>query len=285
MGSNEEGGIRTQKLNVTLIAMALFIGVGLAGAIVLADDASAEDSNAAYSVSFDNSHVATKRTATATLKFKEETTSIFSSVSWSAKLVNSKGVSQSGALDKTSGNSSDADSTWTIVVTAPENAEKYTLEVTFTEKINDAGTSKTLDEVTSSAALYVEEPIKLSVTVENTDKVAVNNADVYFYIDGKKIEDSKTVLTVSPNSNTTITYDYYDSELSSGKHSFYVEAGDASNNIKGLGEENSYTFYYKQGDMNYMNYVIGLVLVVLVILCIVVYRRPVRNYGKPKARR
>lgn len=282
MGRNEEGGVLTQKLNPIIIAIVLLLTAGIAGALV-ADEASA-DPSAQYSVELQDYKVATEKSTVATLKFKENDTAAFQSVSWTAKLVNSNGSSQSSALDKTSGSFTNADDSCEIKVTAPKTAGTYTLEVTYKEKVQVDGTTKTLDDVVAKATLKVEEPITLSLTISNKGQLAITDAPVYFYVDGVMIEDSKTTLTVEADSTATLTYKYYDKDLSSGKHTFFVIPADEAY-IEGLSEADTHSFYYKQSSQDYMTYIMGVILVILLVVLVLVYRRPVKNYGKPKARR
>ena len=53
--------------------------------------------------------------------------------------------------------------------------------------------------------------------------------------------------------------------------------------ITGLGEE--YTFYI--GDNSYTAWIALLVIFVIILILVLVwvYRKPVKNYGKPKSRR
>ncbi|MCQ2079879.1 MAG: Ig-like domain-containing protein [archaeon] len=245
----------------------------------MADDASA-DSSVPASVTLEDYKIATEKSTIACIQFKETDTN-FNKISWTAKLINSNGSSQSGALDKTSGSSSDSEYDYDIKVTAPKTAGTYTLVVSFTETFNNSVPSKT-SEVKQT--LNVMEPITLSVTVSNSGSLAVSDAPVYFYVDGKKIEDSKTTLTVAADSSATLTYKYFDKDLSSGKHTYYVLPADEAH-IEGLSAENSHSFYYNQGSQDYMVYIMIVIVVLLLIVLVVVYRRPVKNYGKPKARR
>ena len=45
------------------------------------------------------------------------------------------------------------------------------------------------------------------------------------------------------------------------------------------------TFYYHQDTQDYIMWIVGIVLVLMIIFAIWVFRKPVKNYGKPKARR
>ncbi len=252
-------------------------------AAFMADDSSASGTGAA-SVELESYSVGQSKETTATLKFSDSATN-FSKVSWTAKLVNSSGTTQSSALSPTSGSSTDADASWDVTVTAPSTSGDYTLKVTYTESFSDGSDSVTYE---AKATLHVIDPVTLTVTLTNSGTLAINNAKVYLYVDGAKVADSMVddnakTLTVEAGATATLTYKYYNANLSSGAHTYYVTAGDASYTLSGLEEEK--TFYYNQGNMDYMNWIMILIIVIIAIIGVWVYRKPVKNYGKPKARR
>lgn len=276
MGRTEEGGVCTQKLNSTLLVFAILIVAGTA-CVMMSDSSYAEDETPAgtgtSSVVLEDYSIGGGKKTTATLSFYDSTA--YSNVSWTAKLLNSKGTSQSGALSKTSGyTTSDI-----ITVTAPTTEGDYTLEVTFTQKI---GTDKIT--YVSKAILHVGTTIKLSVTVTNNGHCNVDNATLYFYVDGKKIDDSKQEnVSIAVGKEKTITYDFFDKDLASGKHTYYLSAGESATTLSGIDAEQ--TFYYKQSTMDFLNWFLGIAIVLLIVVGIWIYRKPVKNYGKPKARR
>lgn len=248
---------------------------GFAGALVYSDEASADSASSA-SVELSDNIVATEKTLTATLKFSAD--SGFTTGSYTAKLVNSEGTTQSSALSSTSGTIGSVPYTKDITVTAPKTAGKYTLEVEFTATLDG---NKTTQKVVKT--IDVREPITLSVTISNEGSLAVTNAPVYFYIDGNKIEDSEQKLTVAPGSSTTVSYKYFNKDLAAGHHTFKLVSSDASYNITGL--DKTYDFYYEQGNNDLMTWIMVIVFIVVLIAAIYVFRKPVKNYGKPKARR
>ena len=269
MGRNEEGGVLTQKLNASILAIAIMLTAGLAGALVMSDDSSAEATGSG-SVTFEEYYIATEKKTDAHIVFTDSAT--ITEISWAAKLTNSSGSTQTGALSKESGSATDEYTT----VTAPKVAGDYTLTVTFTEKV-DAETYT----YTAKAVLHVCTPISLSVKVSNTGSIAFSN-NVYFYVDGVKCEDSEQMLTINPGESKTVEYKYYNHNLSSGAHTYYVAAGDTVD-VSGLDAKQ--TFYYHQDTQDYIMWIVGIVLVLMIIFAIWVFRKPVKNYGKPKARR
>lgn len=252
-----------------------------AAVFVVTDDTSA-DSVSSGDILLSDTVQATGGKITATIKFYEQDHDIFSNMTYSAKLVNSKGVSQSSALSRTAGSSTETDFSEDITVTLPSTAGVYTLEVTFTERYSS--TSDLPNKVfTVSKTLEAREPVTLSVTLKNTGSLDINVTTVYFYVDGKKIDDSGQEVTLAADASKTVTYKYFDKNMSVGKHTFYVDAGDHAYTIEGLGV--GYEFYYHQGDYNYLMYLMVVILAILVVFAVWVFRKPVKNYGKPKARR
>ncbi|MBO4502289.1 MAG: hypothetical protein J5707_01355 [Candidatus Methanomethylophilus sp.] len=244
---------------------------GFAGALVMSDDSSAEKTGSG-SVTLDSYYVAVEKETDARILFSDTATA-YTELTWTAKLTNSEGTAQTSALSKSTGSATDE----TITVTAPKVAGDYTLEVTFKEKID----SETTNEYTAKTVLHVGSPITLSVKVSNHGNLAFSN-NVYFYVDGVKCEDSEQLLTVNPGETKTVEYKYYRHDLSSGAHTYYVSAGD-NVDVKGLDAKQ--TFYYNQASQDILLWIVGGILVLMIVFAVWVFRKPVKNYGKPKARR
>ena len=272
MGRNEEGGVLTQKLNVSILAVAIMLTAGIAGALVMSDDSSAADGTGSGVVTFDSYYIATEKTTDAHIVFTDS--AAYSEITWSAKLTNSSGSTQSGALSKTSGSAAEE----TITVTAPKVAGNYTLTVTFKEKVDSDSY-----EYTAKAVLHVGNPITLSVTLKVPSSAGVGfSNNVYFYVDGVKCDDSEQMLTINPGETKTVQYKYYNHNLSSGKHTYYVAAGE---NVDVTGLDAKQTFYYEQSTQDYLLWIAGIIVVLMILFAVWVFRKPVKNYGKPKARR
>jgi hypothetical protein len=170
----------------------------------------------------------------------------------------------------------------TLTITAPRDAGKYTLSVTFTERIDD----KPAEKIVRTQTVTVAMPITLSAALFNNSTVDFTDFTVYFHVDGKLVDESKTLVTVAAGERTTVTYEWVVESLSNGKHTFKVVAGqenigDTDNIIVG-GEG---TFYLGGSDYGLINILIGVLLVVVIIATIFFYRKQVKNYGKPKSRR
>lgn len=179
----------------------------------------------------------------------------------------------------------------TLTVTAPKDAGDYRLQVTITPKITyTEGEETVTPEIEPDVRTYpfkAVEPIKLTVTLSSTGDIDLAGFGVYFYVDGERMDDSYQTVDLSGNGTANVSYDWI-ADASAGEHSFYVapaEGNDGSVLVQVSGLGDVHTFYV--GDNDYTAY-IALIVVVLVLLIIVlvwVYRKPVKNYGKPKSRR
>lgn len=277
MVRNEEGGVLTQKLNFAIFAVALLALTGFAG-VAIADDSSA-DSYASADVTFSASEVKTSGTVTATLNFNEGDAG-FSKVEYSATLLDSTGKNTSATITSPTGSSATVPFTKDLTVTAPSKAGTYTLKVVYTETI---GTET--KEYTVNKDLKVSEPVTLTVKITNpeTSSLAITDGVFYFVLDNKRIEESKTTKSIAIGDTATFTYELLGSTLSKGKHTYSLVAADNAYNVDGLGKE--HTFYYDQGNMNAYTYLMVLLFIIVTIIAVWIYRKPVKNYGKPKARR
>ena len=277
MVRNEEGGVLTQKLNFAIFAVALLALTGFAG-VAIADDSSA-DSYASADVTFSASEVKTSDKVTATLNFNEGDAG-FSKVEYSATLLDSTGKNTSATITSPTGSSATVPFTKDLTVTAPSKAGTYTLKVVYTETI---GTET--KEYTVNKDLKVSEPVTLTVKITNpeTSSLAITDGVFYFKLDGNKIEESKTTKSIAIGDTATFTYELLGSTLSKGKHTYSLVAADNAYNVDGLGKE--HTFYYDQGNMNAYTYLMVLLFIIVTIIAVWIYRKPVKNYGKPKARR
>ena len=263
-------------MNKAVLVAIVVVMVGLAGVFALSDDSSAATAN--YYVTGDSDVVATEEKAEFTIGFYEAGSYTSLSIRYTAALTDSNGNTQSSAVSPSSGSISN-NGTKTLTVTAPESAGTYTLTVTFTETVNSVSYT-----YTDTVNVKVIEPIVLSATLKNNGSVDLSDVTVYFYVDGNLVTGSDTKLSVAAGEDETITYDYVNANLSSGSHTFKVMASDGAYiALDGLGEET--TFYFDQGNYDYLNYLMVVFLVIVLLLIVWVVRKPVRNFGKPKARR
>lgn len=259
----------------TILAAALV--VFSAGAVLLSGDGSVADSDeeqtANYSIKGDETSAKPGAELKFDITFTETAGYSTLSVSYTAKLTDSSGSTESDAVTPSSGDVDDG-AIVTLTVTAPDDTGRYTLTVTWEETVDDGDEKK----FTDSVDIRVVTPITLSATISNNGEVDIDT-NVYFYVDGVKAEDSSTALKVSPGESTTITYEYYNSDLSQGKHSFHVATSDGSIVLSDS------SFYYEDGNYDWLNYIMAIIFVIVIIALIYVVRKPVKNYGKPKARR
>lgn len=211
------------------------------------------------------------------------------SISYEAELLDEDGNTVSSGVSPSSGDLDNGVSE-TLTVAAPDTEGYYTLHVTYTVEISytdeDGETVEVdTDELTRevSVSIHVVEPVTLSIDLTNN-----SNADatfgVYFYVDGERIEDSYTTVEVDAGDTTTVSYEWV-TEADEGEYTFYVLPAESGSvvNISGLGEE--HTFYI--GDNSYTLWIVLLVIIIIILALVMiwVYRKPVKNYGKPKSRR
>ena len=99
------------------------------------------------------------------------------------------------------------------------------------------------------------------------------------------MDDSRQDVVVSANGTKEVSYEYITKNVSDGK--FYLEADTTGlgGMIKGLGPDSTHNFYASANDYTWIEILAVVVVIILAILAIYIYRKPIRNYGKPKARR
>jgi len=235
------------------------------------------------SITGETNVVKTEGTLTYEIKFFESDSSFSTlEITYTAKLTNSSGTTQSSAVSPSSGTLKNGVST-ELTITAPKTAGSYTLTVVFKETIND-GSATTSTTSTKSVVISVVKPITLSITLANNSNVDFTDFTVFFYVDGVKLENSDTLVTVAAGDSVTVTYDWVTDSLSDGKHVFKVVAAEDSL-VKVTGLDTEHSFYNGQSNYGLVSILMGIFLVILIIIAVYVYRKPVKNYGKPKARR
>ena len=212
------------------------------------------------------------------------------SVTYSAKLVDSSGSTVSSGVSPSSGDLTN-DVSGTVTVTAPKTTGSYKLVVEYKPTVSytdSEGKTVTVpsDDLKKETEFRIKvvTPITLSVTLKNDSNIDLTGYGVYFWINGDKVDDSYTTVNLAKEGTATVTYKWV-TDSSNGKYSYSVQPADSGNlvQITGLGEE--YTFYI--GDYSYTAWIALLVIFVIILILVLVwvYRKPVKNYGKPKSRR
>lgn len=212
------------------------------------------------------------------------------SVTYSAKLVDSSGSTVSSGVSPSSGDLTN-DVSATVTVTAPKTTGSYKLVVEYKPTVSytdSEGKTVTVpsDDLKKETEFRIKvvTPITLSVTLKNDSNIDLTGYGVYFYVNGDKVDDSYTTVNLAKEGTATVTYKWV-TDSSNGKYSYSVQPADSGNlvQITGLGEE--YTFYI--GDNSYTAWIALLVtfVIILILVLVWVYRKPVKNYGKPKSRR
>ena len=207
-------------------------------------------------------------------------------IEYTAKLVNSKGETQSSAVSPSTGDLNNGEAT-DIKVTVPKTTGTYTLEVEFECNVTpaDEEAEKYKDVSSAKFEIKVVNPVTLTVTLKGDAEAALDpsGVGVFFYVDGEKIDDSYTTFTMKADRTATVSYKLID-DLSNGAHTFKVVSADGSQGmIAGLGEE--HTFYVGDNSYSALTALVIVIVVLLIVVLIWVYRKPVKNYGKPKSRR
>jgi len=212
------------------------------------------------------------------------------SVSYTAKLVDSDGETVSSGVSPSSGDLTNGVSA-TVTVTAPKTVGDYKLVVEYEPSVSYKGSDGETVEVPEDELkkeqeyrIKVVSPVTLSVTLKNDSNVDLTGYGVYFYIDGEKVEDSYTTVDLAKEGSSTVSYEWV-TDSPNGEYRFSVEPADSGNlvQISGLGEE--HTFYIGDNDYTMWTAILVIFLVVMLLVLVWVYRKPVKNYGKPKSRR
>ena len=222
----------------------------------------------------DGDVIKTTGTATFNITYTATGDEVGKDISYSAKVVDKSGNTQSSAVSPSSG-SLDSGVAKSLTVTAPKTAGTYTLEVEFTVGEDSKSTEKYTFKAVNPITL------KLNLKAEEV-KLNLDNFGVYFYIDGQKMEDSYTTVTLASDGTGSVSYDWV-ADPDTNKHTFRVESVGGSEVISGLNEE--HTFYVHDSDYSLIIALSVLILIILILSAIWVYRKPIKNYGKPKSRR
>jgi hypothetical protein len=200
-------------------------------------------------------------------------------ITYSAKVVDKSGETQSNAVTPSTGSLTSGVEK-TLTVTAPKAAGNYKLVVDFELKKSD-------EDIKTDSASYefkAVNPIKLTVNLK-AEEVTLNLEEfgVYFFVDGQKMEDSYTTVSLAKDGTGSVSYNWIADPARGSTHTFYVEAVGETDLIKGLGEE--HTFYANDNDYSLIIALAFVILIILIVMAIWIYRKPIKNYGKPKSRR
>ena len=246
------------------------------GLVVFSDDASA--------MSYDLSGADFAEVDT-TESFKLSYNGMPEDAEYVAKLVDSNGNEMTSSITSSSGNLTKGDSGYekSISVRAPKDAGNYRLVVTIL--IADE------EFTTLTAPFKAVEAVTLSATLENKE-AAQRTLEILFVVNGVEYsceeKDKVTgMVTIPANGTKTLTCEYVVKDLPSSV-TFYLIEGDTpafGGAIEGLGPDYSHTIYAEQTSYTWLEVIAVIVLVIMAIIAIWVYRKPIKNYGKPKARR
>jgi len=195
---------------------------------------------------------------------------------YSVRLVDTDGNTVSGS--SATGSITAADGSLTRTTRAPADAGTYVLIAEFTYNINDEEIV-----VTRSAPVKVVAPIVLSATLVNNSGT-VTSLNVWFVVDGNKVEGSDRLVTLQPGDTRTETYNWITDDLSHGRHTMTLGAEIGILN-EGLIHTSESEFFIGQASHTLIEAITVIIFIVLLLILLFVYRKPVKNIGKPKARR
>ncbi len=197
-------------------------------------------------------------------------------LTFNAKVANKAGEAQASAISPSTGSLEDGVEK-SLTLTVPKTAGEYTIVVEFL-----------LDEVRVGSeekyTFYAVNPIVLTVNLK-ADNVTLNLEEfgVYFYIDDEKMDDSYTTITLASNGTGLVTYDWIAHPEPNSTHTFYVKSVGGEGMITGLDEV--HVFYANDNDYGGITALAFMLLILLIAAAVWVYRKPVKNFGKPKSRR
>ena len=256
--------------------MTVLLAVGF---VAVADDSSATESFELSAKGDD--YVAVGKTLTYVLTYDIDT-----SLPFKAELLDSDGNAV-GKVSPASDSLSPSQTSETFEVTAPDTAGDCYLRVTVTKPAETEGGEETT--FVRTAYLKAVDPIVLSVTVENKGDAQRTFTACFYIQDGDdwiRLDDSEQQnITVNAGATRTITYNYVVKDVENTTFCLQAEGAALGGDIVGLGPDHAHTFYKDANDYKVIEYVCIAVLVILLIVAIWIFRKPIKNRGKPKARR
>jgi len=262
-----------------IAAVAVFVMLFAAGAVLLGNSSGVD--GATTTLQGETNIVKVDGSLTYQIMYFESEEFDTLDITYTATLSDSSGSNKSGAVSPSSGSLTNGEEQ-ALTIRAPADAGRYTLEVTFTAQKDEEAKVST----TRTQTITVVEPVVLNAVLMNNSNVDFTNFAVYFKVDGVLIEDSKQLVSVAAGQTTTAKYEWVVESLASGRHTFQVVAGDeniGSTTTSFLGGEGA--FYVGSSEYGMINIFLALLLIVVAIALIYFYRKPVKNYGKPKSRR
>ena len=262
-----------------IAAAAVFVMVFAAGAVFF--ESSSDVDGAVSQIKGETNLVKISGSLTYQIMFYETEDYDTLDISYTAELRDSGGKVQSNAVSPSSGTLSNGDDR-ALTVKAPAAAGKYTLMVTFKEKKNGGNTVET----ERTQIITVVQPVKLTAVLKNNSKVDFTDFAVYFHVNGKLIEGSKQLVTAAAGETATVTFEWVTDTLHNGEHTFQVVAGEENiGDYRDVILGGDGKFFVGHWGYELVNVIFGILMVVLLIIVIYIYRKPVKNYGKPKSRR
>lgn len=163
-----------------------------------------------------------------------------------------------------------------ITAVMPSTPGTYTLYVTFSFPDN---TVRYKDWI-----ITVVQPYVFNAQVINEGDVAVNGITVSFLVDGVIV--GSQVVNVSAQSSTEASYTWVTTGLSAGQHILEVRIDSEDQFVTLFSGGKSYITSFQVGQQDYggTNWLMGILLAIMALALVWVYRKPIRNVGRPKGR-
>ena len=271
MDGIQEGGVHTQKVSVTIGAIALLMMGAFMCCVLISDDSEAVTVNVEAETDFCGVNTSLSSSDATVVKY---TLTADTTYYYKAVLLDSSETS-SGKVSPDTGSVSSTSTQ--VKVTAPVTSGDYMFNVKF---FSDSEMTVQVEE--KNVPLKVVDPIVLKFTLKNGGSASVD-VTVYFKVNGEKMDDSEQTVTVSAGGTQDVTYNYIVRDVADTTYSLESDQKIINESITGLGEEKR--FYAHDNDYSVIMWLVIGVLVVLAVIMFIVYRKPVVNKGKPKGRR
>lgn len=253
---------------------------------LVAIPAAESDAQTVTNIDADQSVIQVSKTGTFKILYSftdyDDKTSLTKRLTYEAKVTDTRGNTQSSSVSPSTG-SLDDNVEKSLTVTAPKDEGTYKLVVTFKHNITyteDGETKKVEGSEDKEFTFKAVNPINLKITISTDDAIEMSGG-VYFYIDGQKYDDSYATFSVAGDGTASVSYDWI-ADPAKGEHEYHIAAANGQM-ISGL--DNKYTFYVGDNSYTLIEALVILCVIVLILFAIWIYRKPVKNFGKPKSRR
>ncbi|MDR2866119.1 MAG: hypothetical protein LBV13_01765 [Methanomassiliicoccaceae archaeon] len=280
MDGHKKGGVLTKKM----IALTAVVLLTMTAMVMILPTASAAEDDGMYADIRAESYVAgIGRTAIYTIYADGSD----ADVTYTTKIIDSGG-SSAGSVSPGSGTIDMDEGSRDLTITAPGTAGSYELVVEF----KFTNTSGEEVKITKTAPVIVIAPIKLTAVINN-NAGAIVGMEIWFEVDGVKVEngwfdiDGKDDpnITIESGGSKTVTYNWLVEGISGGVHTFVIKGYVGPQSLDATIMTEPAEFFIGQTSYTLIEAIVVILFIVLVIVALWVFRKPVKNLGKPKGRR